>query len=74
MANADRNKLIRIYGVTLPGSKFRVKPYGHGIDEIEIEGEKFMVSYVDYFIDDLIRLIEQQDLENKFLKGLKIGE
>ena len=74
MANADKNKLIRIYGVTLPESKFRVKPYGHGMTELEIDGDKIFVEYVDYFIDDLISLIKKQDLEKKFLEGLKEKE
>lgn len=71
MANADKNKLIRIYGVTLPESKFSVKPYGNGIAEIDIEGKKCMVSYVDYFIDDLLSLIKKENLEKVFLKELE---
>ena len=69
MGNKDRGKLIRIYGVTL--AEEQVRPYGHGTTKLEIEGEEVMVAYVDYFIDDLIALIHNQDLTNKFMKKLK---
>ena len=70
MGNKDKNKIIRIYGVTLPESKFRVRPYGHGTSDIEVEGEILRVSYVDYFIEDIIDLIKQQEKVKEFLKGL----
>ncbi len=69
MANADKNKLIRIYGVTL--AEKGTREYGHGMDKIKIDDKEVFVEYVDYFIDDLISLIKQQDLEKKFLKALK---
>ena len=69
MANANKNKLIKIYGVTL--AEKGTREYGHGMDKIKIDGEEVFVEYVDYFIDDLISLIKQQDLEEKFLKALK---
>lgn len=71
MANADNNKLIRIFGVASPESKFAVKPYGNGVTDIEIDGERFRVSYVDYFISDLIPLIKKQNISEKFLEMLK---
>ena len=70
MGNADKNNLIRIYGITLPESKFRVKPYGHGMTKIVIDAKEVYTSYVDYFINDLIALIKQQNLEKNFLKEL----
>jgi len=69
--NKDKNKLIRIYGVTLPESKFVVRPYGHGLTDFEIDGEKLRVTYVDYFIEDLIDLIKKEKLEKEFIKKLK---
>lgn len=71
MANADKNKLIKIYGVTLANEKYRVRPYGHGMDKIKIDNEEVFVEYVAYYIDDLISLIKKQDLGKKFLKGLE---
>ena len=74
MANKDSSKLIRIYGVTLAEKEYRVRPYGHGIDKIEIEGKQVMVSYVDYFIEDLIYLIKKNNIAEKIIKELKEGE
>ena len=71
MANADKNKLIRIYGVTLAGKKYRTKPYGHGAESLNIKGKEVPVEYVDYFIDDLIVLIKHQNLTKKIGEKLK---
>ena len=71
MGNVDNKKLIRIWGVTLPESKFMVKSYGYGLDDIEIDGKKHRISYVEYRIADLIALIKNQELEKVFIKNLK---
>ena len=65
MANADKSKIIRIYGVTLADSNARTRPYGHGMDKID----GVSVQYVDYFIDDLISSIKNQKLQ-KIIKKL----
>jgi len=71
MGNIDNSKVLRIFGVAYPDSKFAVKPYGNGITDIEIDSKKFRVSYVDYFIEDLISLIKKQNLSKKFIKKLE---
>ena len=73
MANIDNKKLIKIWGVTLPESKFMVRSYGYGIDDVEIEGKEHRISYVDYYIDDLVALIKKQELEKVFIKKLEGG-
>lgn len=74
MANVDNKKIIRIWGVTLPESKFMVRSYGYGIDDVEIDGKKHRISYVQYSIDDLIALIKNQELEKVFIKKLTKDE
>ena len=71
MANADNRKLVKIYGVTL--AEKSVRPYGHGVDDIEIDGKIVKIGYVDYFIDDLVALIKNQKLEKVIIKKLKGG-
>lgn len=69
MANVNSNKLIRIYGVTLPEKGYRTRGYGHGTTRVK--ETKNWYGYVDYFIEDLVDLIINQDLEDKFLKRIK---
>lgn len=69
MGNADKDKLIRIYGVTL--AEKGTRPYGHGTDKIKVDNKEVFVDYVDYFIDDLVALIKQQDLTKKIGEKLK---
>ena len=71
MANADKSNLVRIYGVTLADEKYRVRPYGHGVDKILIEGKEVMIEYVDYFIDDLVNLMKNQKLDKIIIKKLE---
>lgn len=66
MVNAKNSKLIRIYGITLAKSGYRLKSYGHGAEIVA--GEWY--EYVDYFIDDLIAFIKKQDLDKVFIKRL----
>ena len=73
MGNADNSKLIRIFGVTLADTKFIVRPYGHGLNDFEVDNKKVRVQYVDYFIEDLVALIKQQGLQKKFIKELQGG-
>ena len=68
MGNKNNKEIIRIYGVTLADKGTR--PYGHGMDEIEIDGKMVMIEYVDYFIDDLVALIKKYGLEKKIIKRL----
>lgn len=63
MGNINNSKLIRIYGVTLPDPKYRVRPHGHGTEKIDDE----WFSYVDYYIDDLVGLIKNQELEKRIM-------
>jgi len=67
MGNINKGKIIRIYGVTLAKEGGRTRSYGHGRTKID----DVFVDYVDYFIDDLISLIKQQNLENKIIRNLK---
>jgi len=66
MGNISRDKIIKIYGVTLPLSKGVVRSYGFGLTKINEE----WVAYVDYFIDDLVSLIKQQGLEKQIIDKL----
>lgn len=58
MANAPKDKLIRL---------FHMRPYGYGFTKY---GNK-KLEYVDYFIEDLARMIIMQDKEKAFNKWLK---
>ena len=70
MANAKSNKIIRIYGVTLP-ERGRATPYGNGVENIDGQ----MVAYVDYFIKDLILCIQKKQLEKEIINKLtKLNE
>ena len=70
MANANNKKLIKIYGVTLANKECRTRAYGHGSEKIEIDSGEIFVDYVDYFIDDLVVLIKNQELEKQFIAKL----
>jgi len=55
MANINKSKIIRIYGVTI--GEGRLRSYGYGRTKFITDDNKevdFFVGYVDYFIDDLI--------------------
>ena len=66
MGNVNNSKLIRIYGVTLASVDNRVRPYGHGA--ITMDNER--IEYVDYFIEDLVKLIKNQGLEKRIIDKL----
>lgn len=66
MANINKSKIIRIWGVTLPELEFRFDHYGHGV----VKTNKGSIAYVDIFIDDLVIYIKAQGLKNKIIKKL----
>lgn len=68
--NKNKSEIIRIYGVTLASKDSRTRAYGHGRTKIDDVLDVF-VEYVDYFIDDLIILIKQQNLDKKIINKLK---
>lgn len=70
MGNINKNKIIKIFGVTLPKPQYRTRGYGHGCEGIFINKKLTHIEYVDYLIDDLIVLIKQQKKEKEFIKGL----
>lgn len=72
MANKNNKGLIKIYGVTIADEKCRTRAYGHGATKIDIDGKEIYVQYVDYFIDDLIDLIKQQNLEKEIIKRIEV--
>ena len=69
MTQTTSEKLIRIYGVEIPlDPDHGVRPYGNGT--AEIEGKR--ISYVDYFINDLVGLILNQGLTDIIIKKLNV--
>ena len=61
MANAPKNKLIRL---------FMLRPYGHGHKKYE----NLNIDYLDYFLEDLAKMIIEQDKEkalNKWIEKVK---
>lgn len=69
MSNADRTNLIRIYGITI--GEGCPRPYGHGREKFDFGKGEVWVDYADYFISDLVALIDKQNLKDKFIKDLK---
>ena len=69
MGNIDNKKIIRIYGVTL-SSDGGIRPYGHGMEQINLEGKEVFIEYVDYLIEDLVNLIKNQNKEKEIIKKL----
>lgn len=61
MANAPRDKIIKLYVL---------RPYGHGWEDYKGKKE----NYVHYFLEDLAKMIIEQDKEkalNKWLEKVK---